>query len=150
MPLYNYKATGTKAKPHKGQIEAEDERRVGSQLREQGLTPLSIIEAGKERPVDNGGLVGKLGIIGVSFLVGAGLILIKRDIREPILKKGPGMLFGVAAGTGVVAALIAALFTLVEAIESAGKRRLAMVGGVIGITILILVVLMVLADILGW
>ncbi|MEM9347809.1 MAG: hypothetical protein AAGB26_14455 [Planctomycetota bacterium] len=149
MASFKYEALDSTAKMHKGVIDAEDADQAIAQLQEQGLNPLSVIEL-DENGKEVGGLVGKLGIVGVSFLVGAGLIVIKGNIREPLLKEGPGMLFGVAVGTGIVGALIAALFTLVETIESAGKRRLAMVGGVVGITVLILVILMVLADILGW
>lgn len=149
MPQFKYEALDSGAKMSRGVIDAEDADGVIAQLKEQGLNPLSVIELdddGKEV----GGLTGRLGIVGVSFLVGAGLILVKGDIRGPLLKEGPGMLFLVAFGTGTVAALIAALFTLIETIEGAGKRRLAMVAGVLGITVLILVILMVLADILGW
>ena len=122
---------------------------VVAELRTQELNPLSVIEL-DEHGKEVGGLAGRLGIVGISFLVGAGIIVVKGSIREPLLKEGPGVLIGVALGTGIVAAMIAALFTLIETIESAGKRRLAMVGGVLGITVLILIILMVVADIMNW
>lgn len=149
MPQFKYEALDSKAMMTKGVIEAEDADKAIAQLKDQGLNPLSVLEL-DENGKEVGGLKGKLGIIGVSFLIGSGLILVKGSIREPLLKEGQGVLFGVAIGTGIVAMLIAALFTLVETIESAGKRRLAMVAGVLGITALILIILMVVADVMNW
>ena len=149
MPQYKYEALDSKAKMIKGVLEAEDADEVVAELRTQELNPLSVIEL-DEHGKEVGGLAGRLGIVGISFLVGAGIIVVKGSIREPLLKEGPGVLIGVALGTGIVAAMIAALFTLIETIESAGKRRLAMVGGVLGITVLILIILMVVADIMNW
>lgn len=150
MPLFNYKATDAKAKLHKGQVEADDEQQVGAQLREQGLTPLSIIEDGKEKPVDDGGLMAKLAIIGISFVVGFFFPLVNGAIRTELMNEGMGVMLGVMTGMGFTAALVAALLTLVESIKSPGKRSLVMVGGIFLIVIIIITLLMVVADIMNW
>ena len=150
MPLFNYKATDAKAKLHKGQIEADDEKQVGEQLRADGLTPLSIIEDGTEKPVDDGGLAGKLGIIAVAFIVGIVFPLFNGAIRTELIDGGPGMLIGVPIGCGFVFAMVAAMFTLIESIKSPGKRGLALVGGIFLIVIVVITLLMIIADIMGW
>lgn len=150
MPLFNYKATDAKAKLHKGQVEADDEKQVGYQLRADGLTPLSIIEDGKEKPVDDGRLAGKLGIVGIAFFVGIVFPLINGRIRAELIEGGPGMLIGVPIGCGFTFAMVAAMLTLVETIKSPGKRSLALIGGIFLITIVAITMLMVIADIMGW
>lgn len=96
------------------------------------------------------GLMGKLGIIGISFLVGFFLPLVKGSIRNEIIDHGLDTLLGIMTGVGVVAAMIAALMTMTEHIKGSNKRALVQLAGVLLIVVLILTMFWIIADIMNW
>ena len=151
MAEFNYEAIDSNGKLLKGTAVGTDTDMVIADLREHGLNPISVIELDSKGKEKDGGLLGKLGIIAASFLVGFLLPLINGSIRGEILKNGGfGTLLGVMFGVGIVAALVAVMFTVTEKIKSPALKLLTQLGCVLLIVVLILATFFVLAETLRW
>lgn len=150
MPAFNYEALDDKGKMVKGQAQGEDADEVVAALQQDGLNPIGVFELDANGNEKDGGLLGKLAIIGASFAVGFFFPLVNGSLRNELMSEGIGLLLGVMIGMGCTAAMIATLLTLVERIKSPGKRSLAMIGGIFLIVAIILILLMVIADVMKW
>lgn len=148
MQEFRYEALDEQGKPIKGTALGESAEQVIDELREHGMHPTSVIEVkGKE---GGEGLRGMIAIIAGAFAFGLVLPFLSGRLRNELLDEGAGMTVGVMLGCGVTAALVAAMLTLVDRIQSPGKRQLALFAGIFTIVAIILFGLTVIADLLNW